>query len=109
MKTKTDLLWWLAVAALVIVAVLVITWPLHLPDPAPEPAPPQPPPPARVETPAPPNDEPAGLIYIVQRGDTVANIARLFSVRTENLRDINNSAPVDQLIPGQNIIILPPR
>ncbi|NLB65969.1 MAG: hypothetical protein GX803_05830 [Lentisphaerae bacterium] len=38
MKTKTDLLWWLAVAALVIVAVLVIIWPLHLPDPAAEPA-----------------------------------------------------------------------
>lgn len=82
------------------------------PAPMPSPAVPEP----AMETPAAPGldaDEPTlmeqdePLDYIVQEGDTLDSIAKLFIVRKEDIVRINNIADPEGLRPGQKLKIPP--
>jgi len=68
-----------------------------VPAPAPEAAAP--------ETPA--ADQADMLEYTVQDGDTVDSIARLFVVRQDEIRRVNNLAPGQEVSPAQRIRIPP--
>ncbi|HPC57821.1 MAG TPA: LysM peptidoglycan-binding domain-containing protein, partial [Kiritimatiellia bacterium] len=60
---------------------------------------------AATETPA--ADQADMLEYTVQDGDTVDSIARLFVVRQDEIRRVNNLAPGQEVSPAQRIRIPP--
>jgi len=51
------------------------------------------------------DDKPAMTIYIVQRGDTLWNIAKRYNVTVEAIVRANNIANPDSIMPGQQLVI----
>ncbi|MGH2361563.1 MAG: lytic transglycosylase [bacterium] len=58
-----------------------------------------------IQIPARPNSPPAGGEYEVQPGDTVSHIAVRFDVKIEDLREANQLANIDLIVPGQRLKI----
>ncbi len=62
-------------------------------------------PPATVPPPGPTNTPRPDQIYIVQRGDTLAEIAARFDTTVEALARVNNIPDIDVIEVGQQLII----
>lgn len=57
---------------------------------------------------SPPKPPSGGKIYIVKKGDTLFNIAKMFNVSVENIIKLNNLTNPDLIYPGQRLLIPAP-
>jgi len=56
----------------------------------------------------PPKPPPGGRVYIVKKGDTLFNIAKMFNVSVESIVKLNNLTDPDLIYRGQRLLIPAP-